>query len=292
MSRRFQVLVGSDGSPSANAALSVAAAFPWPQPIRATGVVALGASSRASGSQVLSTVVVRALRVEAELLQRKLVEHWHDANVVELHEPAAAAILSEAKRIRADAVVLGWRGHGKFKRLLAGSVSRQVVAAAPCPVLVVRAAPTELRRFVIGFDGRPTSRRAVGFVSRLTPSADGLVVLIHVVEPIALPSTSRIPRGVREAVRGEVARINHRRLLQSQRKLDAAAGILRRRGWQVKTQVTLGAPLARLLDAASGSRADVLVLGARATSGLVRVLLGSVAMGALDRSAVPVLIVP
>jgi len=87
-------------------------------------------------------------------------------------------------------------------------------------------------------------------------------------------------------------RINHRRLLQSRRKLDAAAGVLRRRGWRVKTQVTLGAPLASLLDAASESRADVLVLGARATSGLARVLLGSVAMGALNRSAVPVLIVP
>jgi len=292
VSKQFQVLVGSDGSPSANAALAVAAAFPWPQPIRATGVVALGASSWASGSRVLSTVVVRALHAEAEILRRKLAEHWPDANVVQLHEPAAAAILSEAKRIRADAVVLGWRGHGTFKRLLAGSVSRQVVAAASCPVLVVRAALTHLRRFVIGFDGRPTSRRAVRFVTRLTPAAGSLVVLINVVEPIALPPTSRIPRGAREAVRSEIVRINHRRLLQSRRKLDAAAGVLRRRGWRVKTQVTLGAPLASLLDAASESRADVLVLGARATSGLARVLLGSVAMGALNRSAVPVLIVP
>lgn len=292
VSKQFRVLVGSDGSRSANAALDVACAFPWPQPTRATGVVALGSSSWTSGSRVLSAVAVRALHAEADLLRGKLGQHWPGADVVELHEPAAAAILSEATRIRADAIALGWRGHGTFKRMLAGSVSRQVAAAASCPVLVVPGAPTHVRRFVIGFDGRPTARRAVRFLARLTPVAGGVMALVHVVEPIALPPTSRFPRGAREAVRSEIVRINQRRLRQSRRKLDAAAGVLRRRGWQVNTQVTLGAPLASLLDAASESRADVLVLGARATSGLARVLLGSVAMGALDRSPIPVLIVP
>lgn len=292
MATRFRILIGSDGSPSANAAFAVAAAFPWPQPSRATGVVALGASSWASGSRVLAAASVRALHAEADALRRKLGEHWPDANVVELHEPAAAAILSEAKRIRADAVVLGWRGHGTFKRLLAGSVSRQVVAAAACPVLVVRAAPAHMRRFVIGFDGRPTSRRAVRFLSGLTPTAGGLAILVNAVEPIALPPTSRIPRQAREAVRSEIVRINNRRLQQSKRKLEAAARVLRRSGWRVKTEVMLSAPLASILNRASEFGADALVLGARTTSGAARLLLGSVAMGALDRSPIPVLIVP
>jgi len=285
-------LVGSDGSPSANAALATAALFPWPGPIGATGVVALGASSGAHASGGLGTLVVRALHAEAELLRRKLAEHWPGAKVVELPGPAAAAILGEAKRGRADVVVLGWRGHGTFRKLLAGSVSRQVVAAASCPVLVVRAAPTQVRRFVIGFDGGPTSRRAVRFLARLTPGTGGLVVLINVVEPVAMPPTSRFPRGVREAVRSEIVRVNQRRLLQAGRKLDAAAGVLRRRGWRVNARVTLGAPLASLLDSVSECRADVLVLGARTTTGLARLLLGSVAVGALNDSAVPVLIVP
>lgn len=38
-------------------------------------------------------------------------------------------------------------------------------------------------------------------------------------------------------------------------------------------------------------RADILVLGARATSGLTRLLLGSVAQGALSISRTPVLLV-
>jgi nucleotide-binding universal stress UspA family protein len=291
VAKRFRILIGSDGSPSANAALAAAAAFPWPEPSRATGVVALGVSSWTGGSRVLAAATGRALHAEADVLRRKLGERWPDANVVELHEPAAAAILGEAKRIRAEAIVLGWRGHGTFKRLLAGSVSRQVVAAAPCPVLVVRAAPTRIRRFVIGFDGRPTSRRALRFLAGLTAPAGGLAILVDAVEPIALP-TSRIPRQAREAVRSEIVRINNRRLRQARRKLEAAARLLRRSGWRVKTEVMLSAPLASIFDRASEFGADALVLGARTTSGVARLLLGSVAMGALDRSPIPVMIVP
>lgn len=58
-----------------------------------------------------------------------------------------------------------------------------------------------------------------------------------------------------------------------------------------KGEVRVGAPLASLLEAVQEHRADVLILGARATSGLERALLGSVASGALDRSPVPVMLV-
>jgi nucleotide-binding universal stress UspA family protein len=50
-------------------------------------------------------------------------------------------------------------------------------------------------------------------------------------------------------------------------------------------------PLHGLLHAARLHRADVLVLGARTTSGLDRVLLGSVAEVALERWAKPLLLV-
>jgi nucleotide-binding universal stress UspA family protein len=52
-----------------------------------------------------------------------------------------------------------------------------------------------------------------------------------------------------------------------------------------------GVPLVDLLHEAAGFRADLLVVGARGTGGLARLLLGSVAEGALDRSPGPVLLV-
>jgi nucleotide-binding universal stress UspA family protein len=57
--------------------------------------------------------------------------HQH---VVEGHP--ARALLDVAAD--ADLLVVGYRGHGGFGGTLLGSVAQRVVAAAPCPVLVVR----------------------------------------------------------------------------------------------------------------------------------------------------------
>jgi nucleotide-binding universal stress UspA family protein len=54
--------------------------------------------------------------------------------------------------------------------------------------------------------------------------------------------------------------------------------------------VRLGQPLAELEDAVVDAGAQLLVVGARGVGGLDRVLLGSVAEGALDHARVSVLI--
>jgi nucleotide-binding universal stress UspA family protein len=60
-----------------------------------------------------------------------------DATTAELTGEPAAAIL-DAARDGADLVVVGSRHRGLIKRLLFGSVSAELVVAAPCDVLVVR----------------------------------------------------------------------------------------------------------------------------------------------------------
>ena len=111
------------------------------------------------------------------------------------------------------------------------------------------------------------------------------------VEPVSVPaSVWRLPSSVRAHVHGEVAAFNKERYQQGQVTVAAGAARLERSGWKAKTEVRVGAPLASLLKAVEEHRADVLVLGARATAGVERLLLGSVANGALDRSPVPVLL--
>ena len=94
------------------------------------------------------------------------------------------AILAEADRFEASLIVLGWRGHGVFRRLLAGSVSRSVAERAQCPVLIVRTAARTIHRFVVGFDGCPNAERALDLLSSLEPGRGSRVVLVNVVASI------------------------------------------------------------------------------------------------------------
>lgn len=47
-------------------------------------------------------------------------------------------ILDEAKKAKADMIVIGSHGKGALKSLLVGSVTQKVIALSPVPVLVVR----------------------------------------------------------------------------------------------------------------------------------------------------------
>ena len=53
---------------------------------------------------------------------------------------AADAIVREARKQRADLLVLGTHGHRGLRRMVLGSDAEQVVRASPIPVLLVRAA--------------------------------------------------------------------------------------------------------------------------------------------------------
>jgi nucleotide-binding universal stress UspA family protein len=57
----------------------------------------------------------------------------HEEVVVE--GQAGKALLANAQD--ADLMVVGRRGHGSFRELLLGSISRQVVIHAKCPLVIV-----------------------------------------------------------------------------------------------------------------------------------------------------------
>jgi nucleotide-binding universal stress UspA family protein len=108
------------------AELELVHAFPRPELVGMTMVVTLPSDDelRAASEQVL-----------AEALER--VGGAGDVPVTRRVETGGpAAVLVEAAE-DADLLVVGARGLGGFKGLLLGSVTQQVIAHAPCPVVVI-----------------------------------------------------------------------------------------------------------------------------------------------------------
>jgi nucleotide-binding universal stress UspA family protein len=285
----FCIVVATDGSSQARAAVATVLAVPWPAETHVRAVIARQLRPPYSRS-ILLTALDQSAEEDAARARRTLARRWPSAEAVVVEKAAVEGILHEAERSRADLVALGWRGHGTVRRMLMGSVSRGVVRGAKCAVLVVRQRPRRVRRIVIGFDASPNAQRAVQLVAKLVAPPDGRVTLVNVAEVLALRSHGPAVRGIRSTIAHEVKRINAERARAAMKALKRAAAKLRRSGWGTRTQLLTGEPLRELMAAVGTADPQLLVIGARGTSGVRQLLLGSVAEGVLNRSRVPVLL--
>jgi nucleotide-binding universal stress UspA family protein len=144
---------------------------------------------------------------------------------------------------------------------------------------------------VLGVDGSAHSRRAAAFLARLAPRAGGRAAVVAVVEPVRAPTMVLMPAAVRGRITAEAEALERNQMAAARRHAEAAARELEKAGWRPRIRVVSGIPLVEILRAVEDERADLLVLGARGVTGLERLLLGSVAEGALKQCPVAVMIV-
>ncbi len=287
----FQLLIATDGSSSARAAMVTAVGFPWPAGSRAHGVVVRAGAFVPPHAHAWAWSGDPTRRV-ATAARRHLAARWKDAQVVVHDGDPVHAILEEANRERAQVIVVGWRGHGRFRRLLMGSVSRGLLRRASMPVMVVRYAAKAIQRIVIGFDGSPEAARAVRWLSRCPAPAGASATLVTVVTPVVAPSHALLSSAFSAQIRADVAAHNLKERGRATRRLKKAASHLADSGWRVRTLVREGAPLYELMRVVTGVGTDLLVVGIRGRSRLALGMIGSVTEGVLARSRAPVLVVP
>jgi nucleotide-binding universal stress UspA family protein len=273
----FRLLIATDESAPARAATEVAKRFPWPTPTQATVVLVRSRQEHAAAARV------------ADAGQRRLARVWKTVNVVVREGEPARSILAEAQARSADAVALGWRGHGPISRLLMGSTSRAVLSKAPVPVLIARRIPPHSRRVVVGIDGSPTSDLAVAFLSGCRPNRRWTAVLVSSVVPMYTPRHGMLPSDLVKRVRSDVAANNARRRAAAAAALLEATQQLRHAGWRVRAHIATGEPVRNVLHAAAEQHAELLVVGAGRTAA-TKGRLGTVAKGCLARCQVPVLV--
>lgn len=100
-----------------------------------------------------------------------------------------------------------------------------------------------------------------------------------------------VPASVLGEIAGQAAALQAESVRRAQRDVDAVVSQLEQAGWKARGEVRVGIPINELLRAVKSSHADLLAVGARGTGGMERLLLGSVADGAVRHAPVPVLVV-
>jgi nucleotide-binding universal stress UspA family protein len=225
-----------------------------------------------------------ALAMAQSTLQREGVEV-----TTELREgDAASEILACAKEFGAELLVVASKGHSALDEFLLGSVSRNVAKHAKCPVLVVRGASLQFRKVLLAVDISDHSREAAEFLAHLPLSAGTEVTALHVVRPYA-PFPGILPTD-RPEFETAVEDVRSRHLREAQ-ALVAEAGERVGKVVPVATVVRTGSPAEEVLRFAREWGADLLIVGARGTSLIEGLLVGSVADRVLKEAQCSTIIV-
>ena len=289
--RGFTILIATDGSEEGTAAVKGATTFPWPAGVRVRGVVVRSHVITSEVPEFALADIERSLAGVATDAKKILARRWPDAEVRVIDGPTVDAIVGHADSGGASVIVLGSRGHGPIARLLLGSTSLGVVRRMKHAALVVRGSTRAVTRVALGFDGSPCARHALDRLTGLQAPKGGRVTIVRVLEQTRMPSLAALPSSARNVIAAQATAAGAVEEKRVARENDAAAATLRRAGWKVDVTVRKGAPLHELLAATARARAQLLVVGARGHSAVERLLLGSVAEGALHRCPVSVMVV-
>jgi nucleotide-binding universal stress UspA family protein len=193
-----------------------------------------------------------------------------------LDGPVAPALAAYVEEHHVDLVVMTTHGRGGVSRLWLGSVADQLLRRATAPVLLLRAdsatAPTGVHCLLVALDGSPESENALRSALALAGTTPGTrIVLVQVIAPL-IPELD---------LRPATATLEH------------LAHRARLRGIQATARVVTGSnPAERIHQLARATEADLIVVGTRATRGIERLALGSVADKVVRGADRAVLVVP
>ncbi len=289
----MRVLLATDGSEDARAAMAWLGLFPLPADAELRVVTAVSVPPSA-----LDVPTVRefqaSLRAEAQRIAEQaraaLAPRFPGASAHVGDGDPREVILRAAEEWPADLVVLGARGLGAVAGFLLGSVSLGVARHARASVLIVKsggAAPP--RGALVALDGSANAAAAAAFLARLPLDPTFTVRLLGVVERPRAPATT--PAFAARMVRQAIAQIVAERRTEIERAQAKAAATLAGAVRRIEHRVVVGHAVDAIVGAAARPDVDLVVVGARGLGALRRVLLGSVSEGVLRHVHRPVLIV-
>lgn len=201
-----------------------------------------------------------------------------------IEDDAAEGLLVLAGEVDPSVLVLGAHPKRHWTPHVLGSTTAKVLHSSAVPVAVVpKQAPIgpNGRRLVVGVDGSPSSLRALRWAADL---AGKLATSVYAVSAFPLEPYSARPRLADDDSDNPVGHA-----LDALRSL--AAQVSRESGIAVHSDVALGHPAERLIEAA-GDGSYALVVGKTGHGTFTEVTLGSIGRACATHSSVPVFLVP
>jgi len=201
------------------------------------------------------------------------------------HGPIAHTISRMARRLKADLILMGSRGLSDIQGFLLGSVSRQVAATAPCPLLVAKQPMTTLLRVAIAVDDSKPSRAAARFLrSHILPESATVTILTSVESPVTDFAARYLSESQLAELKGPV-------MERATRLVDALRGEFIKGGFSVVTQVHMDHVIETIVKHIETSHDQLLVIGSRDLTKSERLYLGSVSESLLKHAPCSVLVV-
>lgn len=302
----MKVLMATDGSVNADAAIDVMIHRPWPADTRVK-VITIADKSPDLVSKIFPFLGESAKKVEQAWLES--CQAVVDKAVAKLSAKFGAdkvegeliegdpkeAIIEAAQTWLADLIVVGAYGTRSAADHLIGSVTDVVVTNSPCAVSVLRGVspgtaikemenkqPLEEDKYLLTIDDTPHSRAAVESVLRRPWPEEAFFKVISVVQPVDVGPFKNIPL------------VNPKQLSEAASKdleeKRAAAGALVDKTVKefkdkfpsatVSGEVIEGHPREAILQVASEWPADLVICGSRKIKGLAN----EIRMGAVSKA--------
>lgn len=141
----MNVLIGVDESPFSTAAVEFVKRMAWPAGTRFRVVSASPPFFPTAGEAAMPDVVAQVIgqqdRFHKDLAERAaqlLQDAGFSSEAVMVSGDPRSTLVEEAKRVKADLLIVGSHGRTGLGRILLGSVAAHVANHAPCSVTIVK----------------------------------------------------------------------------------------------------------------------------------------------------------
>jgi nucleotide-binding universal stress UspA family protein len=287
----MKILLATDGSDDANAAVDFLLQFPFPEQCTITlltvidahlfvdvEAVELSAEQHEALHLTKNSVREEAHQYLASQADRVARDGWTVTTRVRTGDVAEEIILA-AEELGADLAIVGSHGLSAYRHFLLGSVATKVLGYAPCSVLIVKepagvavagsgsTPATGDWRVLLAYDDSEPARKAVSLCASLPFGRQDEIVVVTVLALVT---------AFRQDIRQHMNPIWQQKKIATRAALDSAVATLRDSTPRVSSRMREGANSAHeIIEAASEADSNLIMLGWKGKQAMQRFLLGS-----------------